>query len=165
MELLTIILTAAMIAVIILWSELSEAKKHRDSLTKENEQLQGRLSNVHKRRESLTKKNEQLQKKLYEVELGLSLFPIVSEKRYAELRKMDYKEYLETGEWTERAKIMRARFENRCQACNRHKNEVQLEVHHRTYERRGNEKPTDLTVLCQECHQMVHDRHPIHRFY
>jgi hypothetical protein len=31
-----------------------------------------------------------------------------------------------------------------------------LNVHHRTYERRGYELPEDLTVLCVACHTAVH---------
>lgn len=29
-----------------------------------------------------------------------------------------------------------------------------LDVHHRTYERLGNESPDDLTVLCRDCHKL-----------
>lgn len=30
------------------------------------------------------------------------------------------------------------------------------QVHHRTYERLGDERPADLTVLCQRCHRLFH---------
>jgi 5-methylcytosine-specific restriction endonuclease McrA len=62
---------------------------------------------------------------------------------------MPYREYLRTPEWTARriGKIVDA--DGRCQVCNSPKD---LEVHHRTYERRGAEKWNDLTVLCAECH-------------
>jgi replicative DNA helicase len=33
-----------------------------------------------------------------------------------------------------------------------------LEVHHRTYERIGQERSEDLTVLCDVCHGLFHER-------
>jgi hypothetical protein len=33
-----------------------------------------------------------------------------------------------------------------------------LEVHHRTYERLGRELTTDLTVPCNACHELYHER-------
>jgi hypothetical protein len=32
-----------------------------------------------------------------------------------------------------------------------------LEAHHRTYERRGEELPEDLTALCPTCHRWFHE--------
>lgn len=70
------------------------------------------------------------------------------------LRHMPYKEYLTTSHW----QLVRSRAlsaaGNRCQICNSDK---QLNVHHRTYENRGNEKPSDVTVLCRMCHEKFHD--------
>jgi 5-methylcytosine-specific restriction endonuclease McrA len=31
-----------------------------------------------------------------------------------------------------------------------------LDVHHRTYERRGAEKAEDVIVLCRRCHELFH---------
>ena len=45
--------------------------------------------------------------------------------------------------------------EYRCQICY---TSHRLEVHHRTYERLGYEKPSDLTVLCYWCHRNNHDK-------
>lgn len=75
--------------------------------------------------------------------------------RLEELKNMQYKEYLTTPEWreTRKKKLKRARY--RCQVCN--SNEKSLNVHHRTYERRGEERDEDLIVLCQDCHEMYHD--------
>lgn len=66
-----------------------------------------------------------------------------------ELRSVPYTDYLQSPEW--RAKREKAlRFAGyRCQLCNSPKN---LQVHHRTYERLGNERLSDLTVLCADCH-------------
>lgn len=78
-------------------------------------------------------------------------FPVISDERAAELAEMPYPEYLQTPEWKERTRIMRKRAAHQCQVCCRVDG---LQVHHRTYERRGNELPTDLTVLCDFCHDL-----------
>ena len=63
---------------------------------------------------------------------------------------MPYQQYLQTPEWFARRTAALRRAGYRCQLCNR---TGRLEVHHRTYERRGNESPEDLIVLCDECHR------------
>lgn len=69
----------------------------------------------------------------------------------------DYNEYIKSPEWREKAEEAKARTGNRCQVCNRSRAEVQLDAHHRTYQRLGNELPEDITVLCRECHQLYED--------
>jgi hypothetical protein len=75
-------------------------------------------------------------------------------ERVAALRTMPYREYLLTEEWleTRNRKLRQARY--RCQLCN---TSGLLNVHHRTYERRGCEDMADLTVLCRPCHAKHHD--------
>lgn len=69
------------------------------------------------------------------------------------LQQMPYAEYLQSKHWkhTRTAAIERAG--GACQLCNR---TAQLHVHHRTYERLGEELPEDLTVLCKSCHERFH---------
>lgn len=71
---------------------------------------------------------------------------------------MNYQTYLKSAHWQKvrRAALKRAGL--RCQICN--ESGVQLDVHHRTYERLGNEFDSDLTVLCNSCHGKFHDRLP-----
>jgi len=38
--------------------------------------------------------------------------------------------------------------------CSSH--DATLDVHHKTYENYGDERPEDLVVLCRSCHQKVH---------
>jgi hypothetical protein len=73
------------------------------------------------------------------------------------LRTMSYEQYLRTDHWLKvrDAAIKRASF--RCALCN---SEVNLHVHHRTYERLGRELPGDLTVLCSACHDKFHETLP-----
>lgn len=79
---------------------------------------------------------------------------IAKKKRTSELRSMPYREYLKTPEWqaTRTHQLRRAGYA--CQVCNA-KGGL-LNVHHRTYERRGNEAQEDLVVLCRGCHELFH---------
>jgi 5-methylcytosine-specific restriction endonuclease McrA len=74
--------------------------------------------------------------------------------RDAELQLMKYSDYLQTEEWQEtRADALR-RAAHGCQVCN---SPGKLDVHHRTYARRGQEEPCDLIVLCAACHVLFHE--------
>ncbi len=64
-----------------------------------------------------------------------------------------YKDYLKSGAWKKVRKEALNRVHDICERCGRTKYSRRLEVHHRTYERLGQERPEDLVVLCTECHQ------------
>lgn len=70
-----------------------------------------------------------------------------------DMRTMPYKEYLQTDHWKEKREeaLFAAKYE--CLICCSKK---RLEVHHRTYERRGCELLSDLAVLCHDCHTHFH---------
>lgn len=70
------------------------------------------------------------------------------------LTAMPYGQYLQTEHWKQTRAAAIERAGGTCQLCN-HTGE--LHVHHRTYERRGKELPTDLTVLCRTCHERFHN--------
>jgi 5-methylcytosine-specific restriction endonuclease McrA len=74
-------------------------------------------------------------------------------QRLLELRSMPYPDYLKTDEWKEVRQEVLRRAKNRCQVCNA---DYSLHVHHRTYENRGDEDVSDLTVLCSDCHDVFH---------
>lgn len=78
------------------------------------------------------------------------------EARLNELRTMPYYSYLQTPEWQDRRKRHLKRAHYRCQVCNT--NKARLNVHHRTYERRGDEDDRDLIVLCEDCHRLFHEQ-------
>jgi len=77
-------------------------------------------------------------------------------KSIDQLKKMPYAKYLESDHWQERRvrHLRSAGF--RCQLCNA--DNTKLHVHHRTYERKGCERFSDLIVLCEECHHIFHER-------
>jgi len=64
----------------------------------------------------------------------------------------NYHEYIKSAEWKARADAAKTRAGHACQVCN--ERNCQLEAHHRTYARLGRELPDDLTVLCNDCHEI-----------
>ena len=81
--------------------------------------------------------------------------PASGSEHLHKLRTMPYEEYLQTWHWKlKREEKLRA-VDNRCQLCN--SGSGILEVHHRTYERLGEELNEDLTVLCRLCHKSFHE--------
>lgn len=73
------------------------------------------------------------------------------------LKTMPYGEYLQTVHWHEvrQAALKRARYH--CQICN---SSGPLDVHHRTYERRGEEWNADVIAICRPCHERHHFPEP-----
>jgi 5-methylcytosine-specific restriction endonuclease McrA len=82
------------------------------------------------------------------------------EARGEALKTMPYREYLRTPEWAERRRGALRRAGHTCETCGK---DGALHVHHRTYERRGEENPDDLVVLCEDCHLAVHTSGGCHR--
>ena len=72
-------------------------------------------------------------------------------------RAMPYDAYLKTPHWYTTRAMALERAMNRCQMCNTTQD---LQVHHRTYERLGEELPEDLTVVCRPCHAKHHGKKP-----
>jgi hypothetical protein len=76
------------------------------------------------------------------------------QKEVMSLRAMDYNEYLRTEHWMHRREQKLRQAEYRCEMC--HSSSVQLDVHHLTYDRLGEELDKDLRVLCRGCHVTFH---------
>lgn len=66
-------------------------------------------------------------------------------------RKINYREYIRSREWRLKADSAKRRAGYRCQVCNGTK---RLQAHHRHYHTLGNERPEDITVLCDSCHEL-----------
>src|SRR5262249_7450162 len=81
---------------------------------------------------------------------------IISRERLAELRAMDYSEYLQTPEWQATRKRILKRDRYTCQSCSM--TNVILNIHHLTYERLGCEDDQDLVTLCEDCHHELHEK-------
>jgi hypothetical protein len=70
------------------------------------------------------------------------------------LCEVNYQTYIQSYLWKARATTAKKRAGWRCQVCNKSAAETTLDAHHRTYERLGNERPEDITVLCRNCHEL-----------
>lgn len=70
--------------------------------------------------------------------------------------KKTYTAYLHSKHWKKVRSIALNNAGYKCQACSN--KDAILDVHHNSYERLGNEDPTDLIVLCRSCHARVHDK-------
>ena len=68
--------------------------------------------------------------------------------------RVNYREYIQSKEWREKAEQAKKEAGYRCQVCNASKHEQRLDAHHRTYANLGNEQPGDITVLCAICHEL-----------
>ncbi|WP_157917558.1 hypothetical protein [Pseudodesulfovibrio profundus] len=73
-----------------------------------------------------------------------------------ELRAMSYPGYLKSQYWRENRYQFLKAASFRCQKCRA--KDVELHVHHKTYEHRGCEWmfPKDVIVFCKECHKKEH---------
>jgi hypothetical protein len=72
------------------------------------------------------------------------------------LAQMSYGQYLRTPHWHAVRKFALDYYEHKCAICNTHAGP--LEVHHRTYTRKGAERPADVVVLCGDCHKRHHGK-------
>jgi len=78
----------------------------------------------------------------------------IKNRKIEKLREMDYMEYLKTDWWKHRRKKFINKFKIKdCYCCK----ESFREVHHCSYDRIGNEKDKDLVLLCNKCHNEVHN--------
>lgn len=67
--------------------------------------------------------------------------------------RMTYVEYITSSAWDLRRRQRLEKDEHCCQGCG---SEIGLHVHHRTYERLGNELPDDIITVCEICHGFIH---------
>jgi len=69
-----------------------------------------------------------------------------------------YYAYLSSSAWQRKRVVVLNRAGYRCERCT--SDAQPLHVHHKTYERLGDELPEDLTVLCKKCHEKEHQKQP-----
>lgn len=68
---------------------------------------------------------------------------------------INYYEYIQSDKWYARTESIRRRKGGRCECCCMRRGS---EVHHRTYERLGNERDEDLLHVCKPCHRRIHKK-------
>lgn len=117
--------------------------------------------NIQSLRDEIQKNGESKNVKVKRVTFhqGLS----VGAKEYLRsLKEMPYEKYLQTWHWKKVKSQALEYAEYRCMVCNL---ASPLHVHHRTYERRGEERPSDVIALCEECHGKFHNKLPTPNLY
>ena len=75
-------------------------------------------------------------------------------------RRVNYKKYLGSREWKERRAEWMSRNDCDCYCCGK-KWRKGFNLHHRTYERLGKEKDTDMVMVCLPCHDQIHELYRI----
>ena len=71
-------------------------------------------------------------------------------------RKAEYDQFMQSEEWQDIRTVMLDIYNHQCDVCGATED---LQVHHLTYERfGGDERTTDLQVLCKPCHEKAHGR-------
>lgn len=77
------------------------------------------------------------------------------------LKGMKYEEFLQTDYWKLVSEQARINAHYKCQLCGC--NDKKLNVHHNTYEHRGEEfkHMEDLICLCEDCHNFYHKKDDI----
>jgi hypothetical protein len=71
------------------------------------------------------------------------------------LQRMPYGVYLRSRHWRWIRAVALDYYGGTCTLCG---TEDEVQVHHRTYDRRGRETLADLTVLCDDCHARYHGK-------
>lgn len=79
--------------------------------------------------------------------------PFADDGAVERLRAMPYAAYLRTHHWQV---IRRAALDHYGPCCLLCGETGQVDVHHRDYSRRGQERLHDLTILCRSCHERYH---------
>ncbi len=75
------------------------------------------------------------------------------EARLAALGFDSYAEYLASPHWQEFKQRYREEYGAvRCASCH----DPKYELHHKTYDRLGAERISDVIPLCRQCHEVVH---------
>lgn len=80
--------------------------------------------------------------------------------QYLREHKITYWQYLRSDHWNQvkRRFYRRLNHKHQCEAC---KSRKRLNLHHKTYERIGREKLSDLCLLCHSCHKRVHQEYSL----
>lgn len=71
----------------------------------------------------------------------------------------DYVEYLNSFHWKAKRQLVVDRADGHCERCR--KATKRFQVHHKTYDRQGDELLTDLEALCARCHMKEHGIIPL----
>lgn len=74
-------------------------------------------------------------------------------RRKIKTNNENYQTYLQSDHWKNFRKTQLIANNYQCQRCGSKDN---LQVHHKTYKRRGHELSEDVIVVCNKCHEKLH---------
>lgn len=83
---------------------------------------------------------------------------IVESITFEERQRRYREEYLHSDQWEKIRRMIWHRDDGCCVACGNSGRIYQVDVHHDTYARIGDENLEDLRLLCRRCHQKEHGR-------
>ncbi len=122
----------------------------------ESKELDGKTPYVKVLIDDLWRQNQKLYEPTLQQKEAIEATPKYkkpTDTRIIALQSMPYSEYLQSSEWQEKRKKALRFAGFKCQLCN---SSEKLNVHHRTYERLGQELLGDLITLCNDCHCIFH---------
>ena len=79
-----------------------------------------------------------------------------AQKYWGKEARERYRQYLQSDTWKTKRKAVLQAAGFRCRRCGA----PATEVHHETYKRIYNERMSDLTALCSNCHEAAHSKTP-----
>ena len=79
-----------------------------------------------------------------------------AQKYWGKEARERYQRYLQSDAWKTKRKSVLQAAGFRCRRCG----DPATEVHHETYKRIYNERMSDLTAICSNCHEAAHTRSP-----
>lgn len=79
-----------------------------------------------------------------------------AQKYWGKEARERYRRYLQSDAWKTKRKAVLQAAGFRCRRCGA----PATEVHHETYKRIYNERMSDLTALCSNCHEAAHSKTP-----
>jgi 5-methylcytosine-specific restriction endonuclease McrA len=79
---------------------------------------------------------------------------VLANRAQSEQTVITYRDYLQSDTWKDKR---RAKLEQKGRSCERCSSTTKIQVHHKTYDRIGHERLSDLEILCDACHKAHHD--------
>lgn len=80
----------------------------------------------------------------------------VGDRSLVKIKSGEYNKYLHSASWRKFRQTIIDLRGRECQLCQSKHN---IQVHHMTYKRVGNEDIRDVLVVCEDCHVFIHSRH------
>ena len=74
----------------------------------------------------------------------------------------NHEKYLKSGIWRRKRITLLKKRGSKCESCGyKPKNKSELHIHHRTYRKWGAEQQNHLKILCENCHNKLHNNYTI----